>query len=164
MAIRSQTTVPASVIGTWTAVNDVCVNGQRQTALAVVQFKPDGTFVEGYDLANHASTFLGRYIYDNVNGRLSFIIDSASGDGPQSRPFHQTDVARVFFDNPSSVRLNNDLFFDFQSTSVAPADFKLPPAPTTPARSFNTFTGVSTNPFSSFGPSFPFPLPSHHLT
>lgn len=139
------TASPTSVIGTWKAVDAAFINGQRQTELAVVQFKPDGTFVEGFDVANQASTYLGRYSYDGQ--RIAFIIDSAAGNGPQPVPFHQNALSStVFLGNPTTVRLNNDLTFAFESPSVSPNDFVLPPAPTTQFRTFNN--GFVNTPFS----------------
>lgn len=133
------TVSPTSVVGTWKAVDAAFINGQRQTELAVAQFKPDGTFVEGFDVANQASTYTGRYSYDGQ--RIAFIIDTASGNGPQPVPFHQQALSStVFLGNPTTMRLNNDLTFAFESTSVAPSDFVLPPAPSATPFAFSNRT------------------------
>jgi len=142
-------TIPlASVVGTWKAVNTAFINGQQQTELAVAQFKPDGSFVEGFDLANNASTYQGRYSFDTASQRISFIIDSTEGTGPQPVPFQQPALSStVFVGNTTvTVGLNNDLTFAFQSTSVAPSDFVLPPA----SSSFVPFTTASFRPFTPF--------------
>lgn len=148
---NTQTAGPTSIVGTWKAVDETVVNGQLQTQLAVVQFEPNGTFIEGYDLANNAATYLGRYSYEPNSHTLAFVIDSAApSTGPQPNPFQQTSLTPVHsFGGQSAVELNNDLDFLFQSSSVAPSDFTLPAAPTSLSR-FDNFFNNGSNRFDMF--------------
>ena len=142
LTIARTSSTPTSVIGTWKAVE----NGFHGPELAVVQFKPDGTFIEGFDVANQASTYLGRYSYDSASQRISFIIDSASGTGPQPIPFQRQALSSVVhFGNPTQVELNNNLDFMFQSTSVDPSDFTLPAAPRFNSQPFGFNPPVNTH-------------------
>ncbi len=118
-----------SVIGTWQGVGQTVVGNTRASETAVVQFKSDGTFVEELKVGGNTATYSGTYSFNSTTDRISYIISSETpSTGPQAIPFNKQALSSpvLSFNGHTGVELNNDLFLEFKSTSVAATDFVLP--------------------------------------
>lgn len=143
---------PNAVVGTWTSETPALTT----VNLAVLQFRPDHTFIEEADIGGKGAAYAGVWLFDPNSQRIAYQITAALGDVP-ANPFNTptlSSTVAVGLGSPLTVRLNNDLLFTMKSTSVNLSDFVMP-APPTPTPRPGTVRAAIAAPDQSYHPVMP---------